>query len=302
VLTGFGTGFLTLFGLRSITGLGASGTFPITTRVMQPWFLPSERGSISGITHGCARLGAAIVPPLAVWLTLSFGWHWVFYACGFVGLIWALVFARVYRDSPTEHPYIGADELAVLRGATSLPSRRRQVPWRVILRSPNMLFIALGFACYAYSGYFYIAWLPSYLVQYRHLSMAQMGIVASLPLLAGMAGDVVGGLFGDRMLRRTGRLNYSRRMVAVPGMLGAALFIIPAGMVGSAGLAVVCMSVSLFFMEFLNAPSWAVTMDVGGAYSGTVSSLMNLGASIAGTFSPMVFGTLSQNGHWIAPS
>jgi hypothetical protein len=90
-------------------------------------------------------------------------------------------------------------------------------------------------------------------------------------------------------------------MVAVPGMLGAALFIIPAGMVDSASLAVVCMSVSLFFMEFLNAPSWAVTMDVGGAYSGTVSSLMNLGASIAGTFSPMVFGTLSQNGHWIAP-
>jgi hypothetical protein len=38
-------------------------------------------------------------------------------------------------------------------------------------------------------------------------------------------------------------------------------------------------------------------MDVGGAYS----SLMNPGASIAGTFSPSVFGALTQNGYWIAP-
>jgi MFS family permease len=301
VLTGFGAGFLSLFSLRFITGLGASGTFPITTRAMQPWFLPSERSSINGLTHACARLGAAIVPPVAVWLTISFGWHWVFYVCGIVGLIWVVVFAHIYRNSPTEHPRIGAEELATLRDAPPLPSRRRKVPWRVILRSPNMLFIAMGFACYAYGGYFYVAWLPSYLVQYRHFSMAQMGIVASLPLLAGMAGDVVSGLYGDRLMRRTGRLNFSRRMVAVPGMLGAALFIIPAGMLDSAALAVICMSISLFFMEFLNAPSWAVAMDVGGAYSGTVGSLMNLGASIAGTFSPMVFGLLSQNGHWIAP-
>ena len=54
-------------------------------------------------------------------------------------------------------------------------------------------------------------------------------------------------------------------------------------------------------MEFVNAPSWAVTMDVGGAYSGTVSSLMNMGASIAGAISPVVFGNLSQAGHWVAP-
>jgi hypothetical protein len=85
--------------------------------------------------------------------------------------------------------------------------------------------------------------------------MAEMGIVASLPLFAGMAGDIVGGLYGDRILAATGRLNFSRRMVAVPGMLGTALFIIPAGMVDSDSIAVICMSISLFFMEFLNAPS-----------------------------------------------
>jgi MFS family permease len=295
------TGFLSLLGLRFITGLGASGTFPITTRAMQPWFLASERGTIHGITHGSARLRGAIVPPLAVWLTLSFGWRWVFFVCGAIGLAWAIAFGRTYRDSPGDHPRIKPEELTILRDAPALPSRKRRVPWRILLRSPNMLFIALAFGCYSYASYFFVAWLPSYLVDYRHFSMRQMGVAASLPLLAGMAGDIVGGLMGDHVMRRGGGLNYSRRVIAVPGMLCAAIFIVPAAMADSAVVGIAFMSVSLFFLEFLNSPSWAVTMDVGGAYSGTVSSLMNLGASIAGTISPLVFGGLAQNGHWIAP-
>jgi sugar phosphate permease len=300
LLTGLGGGFVSLLGLRFLTGLGASGTFPITTRAMQPWFYPSERGTIHGISHACARLGGAIVPPLAVWLMVSFGWRWVFYVCGAIGFLWVGIFLYVYRDTPAQHPRLSAQERARLSGLRT-PSKCASVPWAVILRSPNMVFIACAFGCYAYGGYFFIAWLPSYLVDYRHLSMTQMGLAASLPLLAGMVGDLIGGLAGDYMLRRTGRLNLSRRIVAVVGMLGAALFIIPAAMADSAAMAVIYLSVSLLFMEFLNGPSWAVTMDVGGRFSGTVSSLMNMGASIAGSISPVVFGMLTQQGRWLAP-
>ena len=108
VLTGWGAGFASFLGLRLLTGLGASGTFPITTRAMQPWFRPAERGTIQGISHGCARLGGALVPPLTVWLTVSFGWHWVFYVCGLVGLLWAALFYLTYsRQRRTSIPGSG---------------------------------------------------------------------------------------------------------------------------------------------------------------------------------------------------
>jgi hypothetical protein len=42
-------------------------------------------------------------------------------------------------------------------------------------------------------------------------------------------------------------------------------------------------------------------MDAGGSYSGSMSSVKKLGATIAGTYSPTVSGMLAQNGHWVAP-
>ena len=39
----------------------------------------------------------------------------------------------------------------------------------------------------------------------------------------------------------------------------------------------------------------------GGEFSGTVTGIMNMGGSLAASFSPIVFGVLTQRGFWIAP-
>jgi MFS family permease len=57
----------------------------------------------------------------------------------------------------------------------------------------------------------------------------------------------------------------------------------------------------MFFLECIIGPSWAVPMDVGGEYSGTVSGMMNMAGNIGGALSPTVFGILVQFGSWVAP-
>ena len=57
----------------------------------------------------------------------------------------------------------------------------------------------------------------------------------------------------------------------------------------------------MFFLECTIGPSWAVPMDTGGKYSGTVSGMMNMAGNIGGAFSPLVFGFLVQYGNWQAP-
>jgi MFS family permease len=44
-----------------------------------------------------------------------------------------------------------------------------------------------------------------------------------------------------------------------------------------------------------------VPMDVGGEFSGTVSSVMNTAGALAASASPVVFGFFAQRGFWIAP-
>jgi len=48
-------------------------------------------------------------------------------------------------------------------------------------------------------------------------------------------------------------------------------------------------------------PAWAVPMDVGGEYSGTVTGIMNMAGALAASVSPVIFGFFAQRGSWIAP-
>jgi MFS family permease len=89
--------------------------------------------------------------------------------------------------------------------------------------------------------------------------------------------------------------------VAITGMLGCVAFIVPAALTADAYIAVYCLTAAMFFLECTIGPSWAVPMDVGGKYSGTVSGMMNMAGNIGGALSPLVFGVLAQFGSWAAP-
>src|SRR5690242_14514619 len=70
---------------RFLFGMGEAGAFPIATRSLSRWMLPSERGYAQGITHAGSRLGAAMTPALVVFLIARYGWRTPFYVLGIVG-------------------------------------------------------------------------------------------------------------------------------------------------------------------------------------------------------------------------
>jgi len=295
--TAWATGATSFIVLRFLFGVGEGGAFPGATRAMQLWFPKHERGFVQGITHSASRLGAAIAPPLVVLIMTTLGWRSVFYLCGAVGLVWSILWYLAYRDLPEDHALVNADELRAIRGTdaqgnTLKPniSRKPTVPWGTMLRSPNMWAIMCGYFTYVYC-----------LIEFRHFTLIKVGIFASLPLWAGVVGDTVGGLATDWLLAKTGSIKLARRSVAITGMLGCALFIVPAAMTSSAYTAVYCLTASMFFLECTIGPSWAVPMDIGGEHSGTVSGMMNMAGNIGGALSPLVFGVLVQFGSWQAP-
>ena len=62
-----------------------------------------------------------------------------------------------------------------------------------------MWFIAAAYGCFFYGAYFYVSWFPTYLLEFRHLSLRSVGYLASLPLISAMVGDIVGGLLTDHV-------------------------------------------------------------------------------------------------------
>jgi sugar phosphate permease len=306
--TAVASGATSFIVLRFLFGIGEAGAFPGATRAMQLWYPPHERGFVQGITHSASRLGAAIAPPIVVLIMTGLGWRSVFYICGAAGIVWSLLWYFAYRNLPEEHGLVNAAELKHIRGTDEKGNvkqpniaKKPNVPWGTLLRSPNMWAIMCAYFTYVYCLWIFLSWLPSYLVEFRHFTLLKVGFLGSLPLWAGVVGDTVGGLATDWLLAKSGNIKFARRAVAVTGMLGCAVFIVPAALTEDAYTAVYCLTAAMFFLECTIGPSWAVPMDMGGEHSGTVSGMMNMAGNIGGALSPMVFGVLVQFGSWQAP-
>ncbi len=306
--TAAATGATSFMVFRFLFGIGEAGAFPVATRAMQLWYPKHERGFVQGITHSASRLGAAIAPPIVVLIMTTLGWRSVFYICGAVGIVWSVLWYFAYRNLPEEHALVNEAELAHIRGTDEQGNVNRpniakkpSVPWGTLLRSPNMWAIMCAYFTYVYCLWIFLSWLPSYLVEFRHFTLLKVGFLASLPLWAGVVGDTVGGLATDWLLAKTGNIKFARRAVAITGMLGCAVFIVPAALATEAYTAVYCLTAAMFFLECTIGPSWAVPMDMGGEVSGTVSGMMNMAGNIGGALSPIVFGVLVQLGSWAAP-
>jgi sugar phosphate permease len=307
--TAAATGAVSFIAIRFLFGMGEAGAFPSATRAMQLWYPREERGLVQGLTHSASRLGAAIAPPLVVLIITTLSWRWVFYISGMIGIVWAVWWYLAYRNLPEEHGLVNRAELARIRGVGAdgeineahIERKAASVPWGTLIRSPNMWAIMCAYFTYVYCLYIFLTWLPSYLVDARHFTLLKVGIFASLPLFAGVIGDTAGGLATDWLLKKTGNTKLARRSVAIVGLLGCAIFIVPAALTDDAYVAVYCLTAAMFFLECTIGPAWSVPMDTGGKYSGTVSGMMNMAGNFGGAMSPLVFGVLAQYGNWQAP-
>ena len=293
MLTGLAWSVASLVWFRLLVGVGEGGAFPTATRALTCWLPVRERAFAQGITHSFARLGGAVTPPIVLAIVARYGWREAFYVLGAVSLAWTAVWLVSFRDSPEQHPWVTGEELAVIHaGGGARRGARGPTPWRQI--ASRMWLVTLVDFCYGWSLWVFLTWLPSYLSDARGFKLREMAVMTTLPLLAGVVGDTLGGVISDAIFRRTGNLRLARRAPLVVGLAGAFAFLLPAIGTGSAVGAVSLLAAAFFFLELTNAVLWTLPIDIAGEYAGTAGGMMNTGFGVAGMISPVVFGILIQ--------
>jgi len=285
---------------RFLFGMGEAGAFPIATRSLSNWMLPTERGWAQGVTHAGARFGGAITPFIVAAIIAVWGWRAPFLIFALIGLAWGVVWWWYYRDSPDEHEGVNQAERDMIRAALKRKDRTGQkVPWKQILSSPQMWMLAVMYACYGYSINIYLTWFPKYLVDTHNMDLATMGMYASLPLMAGVGGDLLGGWASDRLVPRMG-ITWARRIIAIIGFLGAGGFIMMAINIPDPQTGIWVFALAVFFLELTVGVSWAVALDIGDEFAGSVSATMNTVGSIGQTGAAVGTGYLVTAYSWNA--
>jgi nitrate/nitrite transporter NarK len=279
-------------------------------------------------------LGGAAATALAGWLLGWMEWPGVYLVLALPGVLWAAWFWTWFRDLPQQHPGVNAAELAVIRGGIRRPegaapcddpgpdgpgsdgigsdgigsdgpgldgprSPAEPTPWRTMM-SRRDLWLMCAQQFFRAAGYiFYPTWFPTYLKETRHVSEQDAGYLTSLPLLAVVVGNLLGGYAVDWIWHRTGSRRLSRRGVALPCLLACAGFCLVAGQATSAQSAVWLMAAGSFCFGIGSPASYAITIDKGGRHVTAVFSTMNMAGNIGATVCPtVVTWFVAWTGNW----
>lgn len=282
-----------LFGPRLLLGVGEAPFAPAAIRTLSDWLPKQERGLGSSMFISGVALGSAVGPPGLAFLVSAHGWRSCFLASGALSLLAAVVWLVWYRH-PSDDPRLSAAERAHIEAGQEPYQQQGRAPWRLIVKHRDIWAITGGYFCLLYILYTFITWVPSYLVQDRHMTVLNSGFATSIPWVCAFLVGITAGRASDIALRRGMSTLNARKVVLVSGMV-AALAILGTAFSDSESVAIFCLSVSTSGIIFANGAVWAATQDVmrslnlSGSAAGFVNGLGNVG----GILGPIVTGALA---------
>jgi len=281
LLHGFATNLYGLLGVRLGLGVSEAPCFPTNSRVVAVWFPQRERARATAVYTVGEYIGLACFGPALFWITSQFGWKSMFSTVGAAGILFGLLWWKLYQDPPTQAAHVPLIH--------AVPFSWSQV--RQLLRVRQIWGACLGQFGGNSTLVFFLTWFPTYLATERHMAWIRAGWFSVLPFLAGAVGILFGGWLSDFLLRCTGSANLARKLPMIAGLLGAST-IIGANYAPTDMLVVAILSAA-FFAQGMTGLGYAVISDIAPLnLMGLTGGMFSLAANLAGIITPLVIGLI----------
>jgi MFS family permease len=251
--------FVHLFLFRAAEGLGETFYFPASTSLISDYHGSETRSRALGFHQTSVYLGTIGGGFFAGAIAERYGWRPAFAVFGGLGILLGLVLARFLVE-----PARGAAEGAA------------------------------AFMCANFVAVVLLSWMPKFLFDRFHMSLAVAGLTATIFVqLASLAGAPVGGWLADSWRRRSPA---GRIAVQTLGMLGGAPFVAVCGLTSSVTVLVLSLTAWGFFKGLYDANIFASMFDlVPPEARGRAAGFMNMiGWLAGGGTAPLAVGIVAQ--------
>ncbi len=270
------TGF---FFARLCLGFAESGNFPAAIRAISEWFEPEERALATGIFNSGSNLAALAAPGFIAYILYRYhSWRAAFLGVGVLGFIWLVLWLSF--------PY----QRLLLRGGRRpaqpiTAEAAKGTRWIDLLHLRVMWAFVFVKAMTDPVWWLYLFWLPKFLQQRFHLSVAQIGWPLAIIYCASSVGAVLGGWSAGYLIRRGWKVLHARKAVLAVSA-GCALLLMLATRLDS-----LAEMIALFSVLTAAHQAWAANLFAANADcfpSATLSSSVGI-AGAAGAFGGVVF-------------
>jgi sugar phosphate permease len=293
---------------RVLFGLAEGPIFATMSRTMANWAAPKEKAFAVAMGFLGGPVGALLTAPIAVGLISLGGWKFMFIFLGTLGLIWCLIWAKMFTNRPENHPKVTKEELAEIRStegllkseSTLVEAEQVHVPWYHFFKYPTLLFNAISYFAFQYVNFLLLTWTPKYLQDTFHFQLTSLWYLGMIPWIGACFTVLWGGKISDALRRKTGSLRIARSGVAFVSFLLTAVCFMLVPTVNSVGAVLTLMAIGNAFNYLPANIYWTVIIDTEPSKAGTFGGVTHFIANIATIVAPTLTGILVANSGYTA--
>lgn len=227
--TGHVTTYNELLWARSLMGVSEAFYIPAALALIADYHTGQTRSRAVGL-HQMAIYCGVIAGGFGGYAATQFGWRSAFFACGFVGVLYAFPLLLMLKDAPRCVAEVSEETEIGQRGRNPIKSMVE------LLSNPSFLLLVLYFTLPAMAGWVVRDWMPSILKKEFRMGEGAAGVAATLYWqVAAIFGAVLGGYLADRWMQKNLR---GRIYISALGMLMIVPAIFGVGNATSIGMAV----------------------------------------------------------------
>ena len=288
-LTGTVSSLAALVGIRFAFGLGEGSFVPAQYKALAVWFPKKERGRATSLTNISMMVGGAITAIIAAALIGKFGWRAVFYSLFIPGILLAILFWIMVKDSPAKDKKLSAEELSEINSDDVAVESAEKVKVVDILKYPLVWQLYIVYFMSALVSFGLNNWLSVYVVDYLKGTLMQFGVAALFVSFGGLIGQLVGGFIADKS-----RATQSIQMCI--SWILAAVFLYFGISTNSLQTAVIFFAAESFFF-FLAVSAFFAKMSVSlpRKAMGLGAGIIQTSGYVAGAISPILIGFIVQS-------
>jgi len=291
--TGLVHGFNLLLAMRLILGIGESVAYPSYSKIISRHFSEFQRGRANSLISAGQASGPAFGTLVGGMLMARIGWRLFFVVLGIASSLWLLPWLKFLRRStPTD----GARPTPALASSQILPASESAASAGIleILHQRSAWGTFAGLFAYNYIWYFFITWLPFYLVRERQFSVQGMSLVSGIAFVVLACSALASGWLSDKWIAAGGTPTRVRKTFTGAGPLIASSLVL-VGIVANHAIAVGILMLACIGLGMCTSNLWAVTQTLAGpATSGKWTGLQNFTGNLAGWIAPALIGLIVQ--------
>lgn len=281
LLCGFVWSSLSLVFSRVLLGLGEGMHWPLNSKWVKTWFPSHERARANMFWNFGLSMGPIITGPLVTWMILSSGsWRTPFIFFALLGLaVMVPLVIVVAKDHPTQSRFVSEKELDYIQSdkAEDVPETMKMSQ---VFRKMDFWLLLLNWSGMATIFYGILFWLPSYLIEVRHVSVSMTGLWYMLPYVLMTVCIILTSFFSDKIMKRA--------IFAAVGTLIAGLGLLIGTHVSNIVLAMILISISSAMNGVILPTVWSSLQRMFpkksvGSGAGMLNGLENIISAI-GTF------------------